>query len=117
MWIVFAGCISSIIHDHIFAWEIFVDDGSCERDVLDCLQTSLRNFAFCKQQLTNATTVVLSFSLTLDPGLPSHCRDQVAQPFCARGRTSLGALRIYNIIFEERDNVLLSVLLHLLNDR
>ena len=31
MWIVFAGCISSIIHDHIFAWEIFVDDGSCER--------------------------------------------------------------------------------------
>ena len=32
MWIVFAGCISSIIHDHIFAWEIFVDDGSCERE-------------------------------------------------------------------------------------
>ena len=41
----------------------------------------------------------------------------MAQPFCARGRTSLGALRIYNITFEERDNVLLSVLLHLLNDR
>ena len=31
MWIVFAGCIPSIIHDHIFAWEVFVDDGSCER--------------------------------------------------------------------------------------
>ena len=44
MWIVFTGCISSIIHDHIFAWEIFVDDGSCERGCVHVIldQSSIR---------------------------------------------------------------------------
>jgi len=71
----------------------------------------------CKQQLTNDTTVVLCYPLILDSGFPSHCRDQMVQPSCTRGRTSLGTLRIYSIIFEERDNALLSVLLPLLDDR